>query len=101
MQQSDRDKRYTAREERKQKQWPQPLEQDTLSATLAAKQREVGSSGTMGERGEGSPIRNRGRNDEEQETRELFRQMATGQQQVVDAMRALTTMIQQMNPQRR
>lgn len=74
MQQSDRTKRYSAREQRKQTQWPPQPEQDTLSATVAARHKEIGD--TMEERREGDPPRNERRNGDRDRGEELLERMA-------------------------
>ena len=54
---------------------------------------------TMGDRQELSPPRDN--RNEDQETREFFKAMVTRQERMAQALRALTTMIERMNPQDR
>ena len=51
----------------------------------------------MGERQERSPPRDN--RNEDQETRKFFRAMVTGQERMAQALQALTTMVECMNPQ--
>ncbi|XP_059065756.1 uncharacterized protein LOC131857345 [Cryptomeria japonica] len=66
---------------------------------LEGEQSNNKQSDTMGDRHAGSPPR--GHRTEDEETREFFRTMATGQQQVAQALQALTTMMERMNPPNR
>ena len=54
---------------------------------------------TMGDRQEHSPPRDN--RNEDQETREFFRAMVIGQERMTQALQALTTMVERMNPQDR
>lgn len=91
MQQSDRTKRYTGREERKQTQ-------DTLSTAVVARHKESG--GPMEERREGSPPRN-GRRDDDREVLDTLRGLRDGQQQVSGVLQWLENTLQQLNLARR
>ena len=56
-------------------------------------------SDTMGDRQEGSPPRDN--RNEDQETREFFRAMVTGQERMAEALQTLTTVVERMNLQDR